>query len=284
MSSETKAMRGVAPHKRIHTAAGVGTRHPNFKNHGGPVISAPRITTSFWGAGWSTPPNRARADRLNQFMRDFLASKYMNILTQYGVGHGAFAGETSVAAVAAEISDKDIHTIIQKAIDDGTIMEPGPNDCLVIFLDDGIGVKDADTTMCEPTSDDAFGYHFFFKTSKGHDFFYAVIPSLNDACIHNTCPDPTQCSLQVGQTREQRQTQVTTHEVSEMLTDPKLTAWFDDDGGSENGDICNGEPGQITVGANTWTVQKMYSKVDDVKTKGQTICVVAPKKPLPAAH
>jgi len=281
MSSE-KGRRGVAPNKHVHAAASAGVRHPNFRNHGGPIISAPRITTSFWGAGWTKPDNRARADRLNQFIRDFLASKYMNILTQYGVGKGSFAGETSVATVAAEISDKDIQTTIQKAIDDGAISEPGPNDGLVIYLDDGIGVKDAETTMCEPANDDAFGYHFFFTTSKGNDFFYAVIPGLNDACIHNTCPDPNACSLQLHQTREQRQTQVTSHEVSEMVTDPKLNAWFDASG--ENGDICNGEAGQITVGSHTWTVQKMYSKVDDVKSKGATFCVVAPKKPLPPAH
>ena len=278
-----KTRRGVAPLKRIHLAAIPGVRHPQFKNHGGPLISAPRITTSFWGAGWSKPENHARADRLNQFIRDFLASKYMNILTQYGIGPGTFAGETLVTTVAADLSDKDIHAVIQKAIDNGSISEPGPNDALVIFLDDGIGVKDADTTMCEPTSDDAFGYHFFFTTSKGNDFFYAVIPGLNEECIKNTCPDPGQCSLDIARTREQRQTQVTSHEVAEMLTDPKLTTWFDDDG-AENGDICNGDPGQITVGANTWTVQKMYSKVDDVETKGATICVVAPQKPLPAAH
>jgi hypothetical protein len=54
-----------------------------------------------------------------------------------------------------------------------------------------------------------------------------------------------------------------------MVTDPELNAWFDSDG-SENGDICNGEPGTITVGANTWTVQRMYSKSDDVASNGAT--------------
>jgi hypothetical protein len=165
--------------------------------------------------------------------------KHIHLAAAAGVQHPKFIGETSVASVASELSDDDIHGVIQSAIDQGAIAEPGANDALV---------------------------------------------GLNDDCIRNTCPDPNACSLSLNETREQRQTQVTSHEVSEMVTDPKLTAWFDDNGGAENGDICNGEAGPITVGPNTWTVQKMYSKFDDVKTKGGTVCVIAPKKPLPAVQ
>jgi hypothetical protein len=280
-----RVRRGVGAGLHIHpAAAGGGVKHPRFIKHAGPVIASPKLTTSFWGPGWSVPANRQRADRLNQFLRDLLASKYMNILTQYGVGAGAFVGETLVPAVAAVLTDADIQATIQKAVDNGTIAEPGPNSALVIYLDDGIGVQDKNTVMCEPANDDAFGYHSSFKTKNGNEFFYAVVPGINDDCVRNTCPDPVGCSLSLTHTREERQTQVTSHEVAEMLTDPAGNAWFDDDTGDENGDICNGKPATIKVGTRTWTVQKMYSKVDDVKTKGTTTCVVAPNKPLPPAH
>jgi hypothetical protein len=87
-------------------------------------------------------------------------------------------------------------------------------------------------------------------------------------------------------TQEQRQTQVASHEFAEMTTDPELNAWVDPKAG-ENGDICNGESATITVGANTWTVQRTYSKTDDMATKGQSYCLataaapIAPLKPGP---
>jgi hypothetical protein len=85
--------------------------------------------------------------------------------------------------------------------------------------------------------------------------------------------------LHITETQEQRQTQVTSHEYAEMVTDPQLTAWFEP--GAENGDICNGESATITVGPNTWTVQRMYSKFDDINSNGAVQCVVEPVNPIP---
>jgi hypothetical protein len=64
-----------------------------------------------------------------------------------------------------------------------------------------------------------------------------------------------------------------------MVSDPELSAWYEP--GAENGDICNGESATITVGANTWTVQRMYSKYDDINSNGASYCVVAPAAPIP---
>src|SRR5260370_39035461 len=70
------------------------------------------------------------------------------------------------------------------------------------------------------------------------------------------------------------------HEFGEMITDPQLNAWWDS-GGGEEGDICNGESATIAVGANTWTVQKSYSKTDDVASNGANFCVVSHPSPHP---
>ena len=45
----------------------------------------------------------------------------------------------------------------------------------------------AGLVLCEPTHDTAFGYHSFFHTAAGHPFYYAIIPSLTDGCLHNSC-------------------------------------------------------------------------------------------------
>ncbi len=185
----------------------------------------------------------------------------------------------------AVLSDQQIHSIIQSAIDGGTLAEPNANSVLIIYLDDNTGVTSPDTTLCEPKNDNAFGYHFFFTTTAGHDFYYAVIPGLTDTCISETCTNPSTCSLQLSESQEQRQTQVTSHEFSEMVTDPRVDAWFDDAGDQpENGDICNGDAGTIKVGKNRWTVQRMYSKADDLKHGSGGMCILSPSKPIPPVH
>jgi hypothetical protein len=258
---------------------------PNFSYHGGPVVRRPQVFSSFWGPTWSQPTSKARAERLNQYLKDLLKSKYMNILSQYGVGAGAFVKSSFVANVASELSDGDIQGVIQKGIDQGVFPEPSnpTNNVLVIFLGEGIGVNEPaqGLVLCEPAHDTAFGYHSFFNTRAGHPFYYSIIPSLNDKCLKHTCPSDAGCSLHLATTQEQRQTQVTSHEFAEMTTDPQLNAWFDATTGAENGDICNGESGTITVEGRVWTVQRMYSRFDDVKTNGAAHCVTEPPSPLP---
>lgn len=284
---------GVSPRKgrrRIEvlekSKAGGPEAHPKFRFHDGSVIANPQITLAFWG-DWSDADHRKRAERLQTFVSDLLASNYMNILSQYGVGNGAGdAGEVIDAVFAndgaSSLSDRLIQRMIQQAIDAGTLRQPGGDSVLIIFLANGIGVTVGRDRFCEPKSDTAFGYHGSFTTTNGNGFAYAVIPSLDDRCVKVTCGRSKTCSLSPDQTQLARQTQVTSHELSEMTTNPFGDGWFDDAGDKpENGDICNGEAATINVNGRRWNVQRMYSKVDDDASAGANICVVAPQQPLP---
>ena len=62
---------------------------PGFGYQGGPIIADPQARASFWGAAWSGANHATRRSNLIKFVQDFLASDYMNILSQYGVGNGA---------------------------------------------------------------------------------------------------------------------------------------------------------------------------------------------------
>ena len=135
--------------------------------------------------------------------------------------------------------------------------------------------------MCEPTGDNAFGYHFFFTTAEGNSCYYSVIPSLDDTCLINTGCSGGGCSLSLSQTQEQRRTQVTSHEFAEMATDPAFPSGWFGPASDENGDICNGEADSITVGANTWDVQRTYSKTDDIATNGASFCLTTAPNPIP---
>jgi hypothetical protein len=262
---------------------------PGFSYHGGPVVKFPQLYASFWGSSWlAGAANLQRAARLGQFLTDLVASKYMNTLSQYGAGSGAGTGcfmrSNFVSNVPSSLTGTDLRNTLQSCIDAGALPEPNGNTCIVIYLADELAVNDPTDgiEMCEPTNDNAFGFHTFFATTAGNPCYFAVIPGLTNACLTDSCPgNDTGCSLHLAEAQEQRQTQVTSHEFSEMITDPELNAWWDANSGAEVGDICNGESATITVGPNTWTVQREYSKTDDQSTNGATFCVVEEPNPLP---
>lgn len=250
----------------------------DFTYHGGPLINTPEVHILFVG-DWSSTASQNRQTRLSQFVSALLNSSYMNILSQYGCGtSGTVASTTTVAAPGSILSGADVHNIIQTAINNGQIPEPRSEAiCVLLYLDDGTAVNDAEAgiVMCEPNSDNAFGYHSHFVTTAGNTCPFAVVPSLVDACLQNSCQSDTSCTLHLSDTQEQRQTQVTSHELSEMFSNPQVNsnqAWSAPFG-QENGDICNGQSAMITIGSNSWSVQKMYSKTDDVNSKGATYCI-----------
>jgi hypothetical protein len=264
-------------------------KYPNFVNNGGPVVTTPSVHVSFWGSSWQS--RASDAARLTQFCTDLLDSDFMNVLSQYGVGTGKGSGNVSgtstLSSVAAQLTNATVESTIQAAVDSGTIPEPQPRgtNVLIVFLDESIEISDKPLgiVMCEPSGDTAFGYHDFFTTNAGNKYYYAIVPALDDACVRRSCPSgDAGCSLHLTQTQEQRRTQVTSHEFAEMTTDPELNAWYDPQNG-ENGDICNGETETIMVGSNSWNVQRVYSKVDDVATNGATYCLAQAKTPKPPA-
>jgi hypothetical protein len=265
--------------------------HGDFVYNNGPVITCPLIYASFWGNRWlSDAAHLTEAGRLTQFLTDLVASKYMNVLSQYGVGNGPGSGlfiqASFISNVPTTLTDNDIHNVLQNAINGGVIPEPPQNNTThvqVIYLDESVAVDDSSLgiVMCEPAGDNAFGYHFDFTTAGGNEFYYAVIPALTDDCLKNSCGSDSGCSLHLSQTQEQRRTQVTSHEFAEMVTDPKFTKGWWGSSSDENGDICNGEADNITVGANTWDVQRQYSKFDDINSNGATFCITEAPNPIP---
>jgi hypothetical protein len=267
---------------------------PDFLYRGGPVINTPQLYVIFLG-DWSSSSNQTRANRLQQFLTDLLGSSYMNILSQYGCGTtGTLHNSVFIADTTDTLNDSDLQTVLQTAINNNQIPEPtaGSNIVFLIYLDDNMVV--VDERICETGGN--FGYHSHFQTAAGNPCYYGLIPGLTDGCLTTTCSfGDAGCSLHLAETREQRQTQVTSHEFSEMISNPNVALTLTSTGESwcrplnatsisphEDGDICNGQTGTITAGANTWTVQLMYSKWDDMNSNGVTTCVSGEAFPLPS--
>jgi hypothetical protein len=128
----------------------------------------------------------------------------MNMLFQYGVGTGAGSGTVINPAIFASAAPTtltldNIQTTIQSLIDQQSLPEPATptNNVLMVYLDETIGVEDPfnQLILCEPTNDNAFGFHSFFTTTAGNPFYYAIMPFLADACLQETCPNDAGCSL-----------------------------------------------------------------------------------------
>lgn len=286
----------VVPKKEAAPTPGA---FPGFTSNGGPVISSPIVYTSFWGLNWQADASHQQlSSQISQYHADLLQSNFMNMLSQYGVGTGAGSGTVVnpaifVSTAPTTLTQDSIQTTIQSLIDQQSLPEPATptNNVLMVYLDETIGVEDPanQLILCEPTNDDAFGFHSFFTTTEDNPFYYAIIPFLADACLQETCSDDSRCSLHVSQNQLDRITQVASHEFAEMTTDPQLNAWSDqtdtDPQGNpvgENGDICNGQSDTITVGAKSWNVQRIYSKYDDMNSNGATFCVAQVANPEPA--
>lgn len=261
----------IYPKPPVALASGTGGTDPGFTYQGGLVLNGPTVYNVFVG-DWTSAADAARIPRLNQFMKDLLASSWMSIFKQYGCTNPSnFGGSFMIPDPNTNKQKEDdsvIETIIQNAVDSKVLPEPSSTNMIYcLYLDDNTGISDIPLgiTMCAPAGNNSFGYHYHMVTKKGNDCFYSVIPSLNDQCLTNTCGANT-CSLKAEQTQEQRQTQVISHEIAETITNPMGNGgWYNVSNGQEEGDLCNGDPVNLTVGPNSWMIQEIYSKVDGNK-------------------
>jgi hypothetical protein len=134
-------------------------------------VKCPNIHVIFWGSQWTSDPNHlVLAGRISEFLRDLVNTKYMNVLSQYGVDFGAgvagaFVRTSFVANVPSVLTNAQIQGVIQNCINAGVIPEPpasNNNIVLMFYLDDNTGVSDGGLVVCE-AGGDAFGYHTWFR-------------------------------------------------------------------------------------------------------------------------
>lgn len=205
---------------------------------GGPLLSSVKVFTLFWGAAWQTSPNSDLADQVNQFFKFVVNSSLIDQLSEYNVpghsiGHGAFAGTTTVTAptLSHSVTDAAIQKMLQQQIkSNSSLPKPGANTLYFVYLQPGTTVVQGGSRSCQ-----AFcGYHDTF----GSGIYYAVMPFPNCAgCLG-------------GMSNFEALTSTSSHELCEAITDPVPgQGWYDDTQG-EIGDICawkTKELGKYTV-------------------------------------
>ena len=244
----------------------------NFFDKGGFLLTDPKMVAVFIG-DWSASPSQVKS--LTQFCKDLMQGTLLDVLKQYGFNQGTVIGTAMIPSKQTTFNEVQLGLLLQDAINKKILPEPVDKQmCYMLFFSDNIGFSDPSLqlSLCEPKNSTAFGFHHDIITAAGNRLIYSFIPSLNDACVTSTCAKSSSCSLSTSETQLQRQTQVASHEFAEMVTNPLGTGWFNIKTGDEIGDVCNGTNTNMTVGDNTWLVQKIYSKTDDQNTSGRSIC------------
>jgi hypothetical protein len=242
------------PMAGIHWARGVAgaarpSKSPNLISHGGPVMHGTVVAPIFWGTKWADP--------------NFVGDKQAGIASFYkGVGGSSYAATNS------EYTDASGHvstavTYSASYVDTSAAVSSGQRTAPIL------------AEVCTVLGNQAVAngyYPVYVDAPRGHSGFCAWHSA-------GTCPngvpvqfaffynldgdggcDPQDTSGQHSQGLAAL-ANVSGHELSEMLTDPQLNAWYDSSG-SENSDKCAWTFGTpvLTFRNNTlWKVQGNWS-------------------------
>lgn len=198
--------------------------------NGGPLLQNVEVTTIFWGPNWLTDMTK---DQVNTFFQFVTASSAIDQLSEYSIngmtiGHGKLVGSIADSSVPPNtIDDTQLRSYLQGLISAGKVVTPNANSLYFIFTQSGVTVTLQGQSSCTSFC----GYHSNISATGP---FYAVVPFPN--CI----------GCQLGTSIFNSITIISSHELSEAITDPiPGSGWYDNANG-EIGDICEGNTKTIS--------------------------------------
>lgn len=236
--------------KDAHGAAG-GGRVLLMTNHGGPVLTANKTEAIFWGAEWGDGTNAFSGDKVSgadSFFGGFGGSNYAGTSTEYVGNNGQVTSSSSYLGhvfdgSAAPKTALSTSAVIAEACA-ATGNNPDPAAVYFVYTSTGAG----NVNYC--------AYHTWGTCSNGKAVQAAYMPNIDGL---------PGCDPQDGGANGHSQglaalMNVTAHELSEAITDPRGNAWFDRNG-AENGDKCAWTfNGTVTLAnQSTWKLQQEFS-------------------------
>lgn len=249
--------------------------------YGGPVISNVHIVEVLYGAGSYDPEVAGTSSpTLGKFFTDITDSGYISLLTQYStditstpgtnqaIGTGTFDGVYQITPSAANsgstIDDTQVQAELIAQITAGNLPAPvldatgDVNTVYMIYFPPGVTTTDGSTTSC--VSGGYCAYHGATTgTYNGVNLLYGIFPDMQPG---SGCATGCGTSTTYG-----NYTSVSSHELSEAITDPMVSlafttasplAWYDSVNG-EIGDICNDQQGTYVANGTTYTIQYEFS-------------------------
>ena len=271
---------------------------------GGPVISNIHVVAVFWGTHVNTAITGAGGNTsIAQFFTDITQSRYIDLLSEYStigingagspgtssnqmMGRGQFDGAFTIApslcpgTTACSLTDGQIAAELAAQINASHLPQPvsdaqgNVSSFYMIYFPAGVSISlDAVTHSCVQFC----AYH----SNTPANFTPKLVP-------YGVQPDfapPSGCATGCGDNAAlfDNVTEVTSHEMSEAITDPLVgsattlaspLAWFDPGPDPANplgeiGDICLGQRATVPAGNTTYVVQQEFSNL-------QADCVSAP--------
>ncbi|MBV8464932.1 MAG: hypothetical protein JO218_03205 [Burkholderiales bacterium] len=230
--------------------------------NGGPIMSGNTNVYYIWYGDWSS--NTKAQQVLVNFMSSIGGTPLYNVNTTYYDNTNAYvANQVTLAGQANDsysqgtsLDDNAVLAVVQNAISNGAVpLDPNAS-YMVLTSPDVNETSGFGSQYC--------GWHNH-ATVSGTDVKYAFIGNPTqiapDTCGVNT-PSPN------GDGGADAMASVIFHELSETVSDPDITAWFDSTG-AENGDKCawnwgttytaaNGSTANQNIGGSDWLLQQMW--------------------------
>jgi hypothetical protein len=217
------------------------TTTKNLIDHGGPVLPTTTAYVIYWG---NVPTDVS--DALATFLGGFGGSSYANILTQYM--RGGSVPETAYAPLAPDPSSPPVRspkvsTIVNEVCH--TLGNTLPDPRGIYFV----------VTGNFPKGGGFCAWHTF-GTCNGLSIPVVYLPNVTGVSVCDIVSDPVNPFVNGGQSMAND----AAHELSETITDPFISAWYDQSG-AEVGDKCQTQYGSpVTLSDGTeWSLQEEWS-------------------------
>ena len=245
-----------------HNANQAGPARPGrtllLQWHNGPVMHATTVVPVFWGSKWSNSTFAGdKTTGLDYFYSHVGGTAYLHTNSEYTDG----SGNVNTANVSKASSDKtDFSATPSGAPSTSAVLaevakvtgnNPVPNAYYPVYSDQPRGSAGYCAWHSSGTINGIrvqFGFFFSLDGDSGCD------PKA-----------PTNLGHSQGLSALAN---VSGHELSEMLTDPQLNAWYDQKG-DENSDKCAWTfSGLVTVGSQSWKIQGNWSNAAAANNSG----------------
>lgn len=211
--------------------------------HGGPVMQDPLRLTLIWYGTW----NQNQKDLIKTFILDLNQSPWFNINQgYYGSDGGAV---TNQFAVQAEINDPDYslgHDLTEGSIQQLSLnalaQDGGTFDQNAVYM--VMGAADVSQSLQGSNFCTSFcGWHDFQANGPiSMKYLFVGNPeNCLDSCAWQQTVSPN------GDVGVDAMLSVIAHELSETVTDPEISAWYNATRGMECADMCQWHFGSITT-------------------------------------
>jgi hypothetical protein len=242
-------------------SAGSSKRGNGISYHGGAIIPGTTNAYVIWYGTW--PASSTTPAITTDFLTNVGGSAYYNINTTYNNGTVAvsnavhYVGSTTTSAVVGTtLTDAGVQGVVSSAISSGRL----PKDANGVYF--VLTAADVDETSGFCSS--YCGWHYYGSFAKA---------AIKYAFIGNSDRCPNDCTrLRFHSPNDNiggdGMASVIAHELSEAVTDPLLTAWYDKDG-EENADKCaftfgdlystpNGSGANVRWGSRDYLIQRNW--------------------------